>query len=129
MPSLTPLVPQSAGAHSIVWQQRLRAATARRRVGDGETEALYAGLIEHGKVRRPGPAPVCAVRELERGAQDLAAIRDTALREKSLTEVVELYYRSGAAPRLNEKLKRERDDGAVPSPAPRARRGKSTPPA
>ena len=58
-------------------------------------------------------------------------IRDTALREKSLTEVVELYYRSGAAPRLNEALKRERDgDEARPSPAPRARRGgtRSTPP-
>ena len=73
---------------------------------------------------------MCAARGRDRAAQDLAAIRETALREKSLTEVVELYYRSGAAPRLNEKLKRERDgDGAVPSPAPRARRGKSTPPA
>ena len=53
------LVSQSAGAHSIVWQQRLRAARARRRVGDGETEALYAGLIEHGKVSATPRADPC----------------------------------------------------------------------
>ena len=52
-------VSQSAGAHSIVWQQRLRAARARRRVGDGETEALYAGLIEHGKVSATPRADPC----------------------------------------------------------------------
>ena len=55
---------QSAGANAIVWQQRLRAAKARRCVADGETEALYAGLLEHGKastraLARVWPAHPC----------------------------------------------------------------------
>jgi hypothetical protein len=63
-----------AAVNATVWLHQLGAASRGRALGLGECEALHAGLLRHGK--------------------DLAGVRRTHLPEKSVHEVIDLYYRA-----------------------------------
>ena len=94
---------RAACANSVLWQQRLRSAKRRRSWSVGESEALHAGLLDYGK--------------------DLHAINKDLFRDKAVSEVVELYYRSNAWAKLGEALKedervQEAQSPAKPSPSP-----------
>jgi len=70
----TPLV------NSILWLQRLQQAGRRRNWSAGECEALEAGLRRNGK--------------------DLAFIHDEAFKDKTVYEVIEMYYTTDMWQRL-----------------------------
>jgi len=65
---------RSSAVNATLWLHRLRTAARSRLHGPGECEALEAGLGRHGK--------------------DLAEVRRTHLQEKSVYEVIDLYYRA-----------------------------------
>lgn len=74
-------------ANSMLWLQRLRAAAARGAWGDGEREALHAGIETHGK--------------------ELAVVHEHVLREKSRQERAPAP-RSNRGPRTEPTLDRPR---------------------
>lgn len=63
-----------AAVNAILWLHRLTVASRGRAHRAGEYEALHAGLLRHGK--------------------DLAGVRRTHLPEKTVHEVIDLYYRA-----------------------------------
>jgi hypothetical protein len=67
------VAPRATALNSILWLQRLRKSAQRGAWSDGQREALDAGVAEHGK--------------------ELAVMhRAHVLREKSLPELIEMYY-------------------------------------
>jgi len=65
----------AAAANSVLWLQRLRERARRTKWSDGEVEALDAGITAHGK--------------------ELATLHQHVLREKSLPQLIEMYYVTG----------------------------------
>lgn len=65
-------MPRAAAANSVLWLQRLRAAAKRSTWSAGECEALDAGIADYGK--------------------ELATMHGHVLREKTLPQVIEMYY-------------------------------------
>ena len=59
----------------MLWLQRLRERARRTNWSDGEVEALDAGITAHGK--------------------ELATLHQHVLREKSLPQLIEMYYVTG----------------------------------
>lgn len=68
---------RAAAANSVLWLQRLREHQRRVAWSDGEKEALDAGITEYGK--------------------ELASVyrAQTVLQEKSLPQLIEMYYVAG----------------------------------
>ena len=87
----------------VLWQQRLRGAKRKRSWSVGESEALHAGLLDYGK--------------------DLHAINKDLFRDKAVSEVVNLYYRSNAWKRYGETLKAE-EKAKEPPPGPKPSPGR-----
>ena len=66
---------RAAAANSIIWLQRLSEHARRRSWSVGEVEALDAGIKDHGK--------------------ELAVLHQHVLVEKSLPQLIEMYYVTG----------------------------------
>lgn len=66
---------RAATANSVLWLQRLKEHAGRCKFSAGEVEALDAGIAEHGK--------------------ELSVLHPHILREKSLQQLIEMYYVAG----------------------------------
>lgn len=92
-----------ATVHSVIWLHRLASAKRRRAHTEGEGEAMLAGLLKHGK--------------------DLMAVQSEFLHEKTVPDVVDLYFRCGAWRKLKEAQEERQGVSVVaPSKAPKLKR-------